>query len=171
MIYKEKLKNIKAFVFDIDGVFTDGTILLLPDGMCRTMNVQDGYAIVRALKEGFKIAIITGGNDPMVKKRMEYLGITDYYANTDDKMVAYEDFKKKYQLHNKNILSMGDDLPDIPLLENAAIGTCPVNAVHQVKAIADYISTIKGGDGAVREIVEQVLTVQDKWKNDYTKSR
>lgn len=170
MTYKEKLKNIRAFVFDVDGVFTDGTILLLPDGMCRTMNVLDGYAVVRALKNDFKIAIITGGNDPMVKKRMEYLGVTDYYANTDNKMTAFEDFKNKYQLKTEEILAMGDDLPDIPLLQNSAVGVCPINAVHQVKSIADYISTVHGGNGAVREIIEQVMTLQDKWKNDYTKS-
>lgn len=170
MSYKEKLKHIKAFVFDVDGVFTDGNILLLPDGMCRVMNVQDGYAVVKALRQNYNIAIITGGNDPMVKQRMEYLGITDYYAKSANKMTDYVYFKEKYHLKDSEILAMGDDLPDIPMLENAAIGVCPSNAVQQVKAIADYISPIHGGKGAVREIIEQVMTVQGKWIEDDTKS-
>ncbi len=170
MTYKEKLKNISAFVFDVDGVFTDGNIILTADGMCRVMNVQDGYAVVKALKQGFKIGVITGGNDPMVKKRMEYLGVTDYYEKSAQKMTDFENFKQKYQLQNEEILSMGDDIPDIEMLETSAVGVCPSNAVHQVKAIADYISPIHGGKGAVREIIEQVMTVQGKWEKDDTKS-
>lgn len=170
MSYKEKLKHIKAFVFDVDGVFTDGNILLLPDGMCRVMNVQDGYAVVKALRQNYKIGIITGGNDTMVKQRMEYLGITDYYAKSANKMTDYVYFKEKYNLKDSEILAMGDDLPDIPILENAAIGVCPSNAVQQVKVIADYISPIHGGKGVVREIIEQVMTVQGKWIEDNTKS-
>lgn len=170
MSYKEKLKDIKAFVFDVDGVFTDGNILLLPNGMCRVMNVQDGYAVVKALRQDYKIAIITGGNDPMVKQRMEYLGVIDYYPKSSDKMIDFEKFKEKYNLKNSEILSMGDDLPDIPMLKNSAIGVCPSNAVHQVKTFADYISPIHGGKGAVREIIEQVMTIQNKWIKDNTKS-
>ena len=96
MSYKAKLKNIKAFVFDVDGVFTDGSVYLLPDqNMSRVMSVLDGYAVVQSLKKGFKIGIITGGNDPMVKNRMEYLGIKDYYAKSSHKVSDYEDFKSK----------------------------------------------------------------------------
>ena len=118
MIYKEKLKDIKAFVFDVDGIFTDGTIYLMPDGsMCRTMNVLDGYAVVRALKSGYKIGIITGGDDPMVKQRIHYLGI----------------------------------------------GACPPNAVPEIKKVADYITPVNGGSGAVRDVIEQVMKAQGKW--------
>lgn len=171
MSYKERLKNIKAFVFDVDGVFTDGSVYLLPEGnMCRVMNVLDGYAVVKALKNNYKIGVITGGNDEMVKHRIHYLGIKDYYPKSHNKLVDYEDFKTKYNLLNNEILTMGDDLPDIHLLENSAVATCPENAVPEVKAISHYISPIKGGSGAVRDVIEQVMKAQGKWIEDNTQS-
>lgn len=171
MSYKERLKNIKAFVFDVDGVFTDGSVYLLPDGnMCRVMNVLDGYAVVKALKNNYKIGVITGGNDEMVKHRIHYLGIKDYYPKSHNKLVDYEDFKSKYGLSNDEILTMGDDLPDIHLLENSAVATCPINAVPEVKAVSHYISAIKGGSGAVRDVIEQVMKVQGTWLEDNTQS-
>lgn len=164
MSYLSKLKNIKAFVFDVDGVFTDGNIYLLPEkSMSRVMSVLDGYAVVQALKENYKIGIITGGNDLMVKNRMEYLGITDYYAKSSDKFSDYEEFKSKYNLRDSEILMMGDDIPDISIMKIAEISACPANAVPEVKAISDYISPIFGGRGAVRDVIEQVMKVQGKW--------
>lgn len=171
MSYKERLKNIKAFVFDVDGVFTDGSVYLLPEGnMCRVMNVLDGYAVVKALKNNYKIGVITGGNDEMVKHRIHYLGIKDYYPKSHNKLVDYEGFKVKYDLSNDEILTMGDDLPDIHLLENSAVATCPENAVPEVKAISHYISPIKGGSGAVRDVIEQVMKAQGTWLEDNTQS-
>lgn len=172
MSYKERLKDIKAFVFDVDGVFTDGSIYLLPDGsMCRTMNVLDGYAVVKALKNGYKIGVITGGDDPMVRKRLSYLGIHDYYPKSINKMVDFEDFKTKNQLQNSEILSMGDDIPDREMLKSSHISVCPKNSVPEIKSIADYISPIQGGSGAVRDIIEQVMKVQGNWDNvDETQS-
>lgn len=164
MSYKEKLKDIKAFVFDVDGVFTDGSIYLMPDGsMCRTMNVLDGYAVVKALAYGYKVGIITGGDDLMVKKRLQYLGIEDYYPKSKNKMIDFEDFKKKYNLQNSEILSMGDDIPDREMLQVSRISACPENAVAEIKSVSDYISPIKGGSGAVRDVIEQVMKVQGKW--------
>ena len=171
MSYLEKLKNIKAFVFDVDGVFTDGSVYLLPEGnMCRVMNVLDGFAVVKAIKKGYKIGIITGGDDPMVKHRIQYLGITDYYAKVHQKLEKFDDFKVKYDLNNDEILSMGDDIPDIKMMEASGIAACPPNAVAEVKAIADYISPIYGGKGAVRDVIEQVLKVQGNWEEDDTQS-
>lgn len=171
MSYKEKLKDIKAFVFDVDGVFTDGSVYLMPGGnMSRVMNVLDGYAVVKALKNNYLIGVITGGNDEMVKHRINYLGIEDYYPKSHNKMVEYEDFKKKYKLKDENILTMGDDLPDIHMMKNSAIATCPENAVPEVKNISDYISSVKGGSGAVRDVIEQVMKVQGKWHDDNTQS-
>lgn len=164
MSYKQKLKDIKAFVFDVDGVFTDGSIYLHPDGsMCRTMNVLDGYAVVKAISKGYRVGIITGGDDPMVKHRLQYLGILDYYPKSKNKMVDFEDFKAKYNLKNTEILSMGDDIPDRMMLSVSHIGTCPENAVPEIKAVADYISPTKGGFGAVRDVIEQVMKVQGTW--------
>lgn len=171
MSYKTKLKNIKAFVFDVDGVFTDGSVYLLPGGhMSRVMNVLDGYAVVKAIKNGYKIGVITGGDDPMVRHRINYLGITDYYPKSPDKLVDFEDFKSKNNLKNEEILMMGDDLPDILVMRQVEIAACPINAVPEVKAIADYISPIHGGKGAVRDVIEQVMKMHGKWIEDNTQS-
>ena len=171
MSYKTRLKDIKAFVFDVDGVFTDGSVYLLPGGnMCRVMNVLDGYAVVKAIKNGYKIGVITGGNDEMVRHRINYLGIKDYYAKSSDKLADFEDFKTKYQLKNSEILTMGDDLPDIGILKNSGISACPENSVPEVKEISDYISPVSGGKGAVRDVIEQVMKVQGKWTEDNTQS-
>jgi 3-deoxy-D-manno-octulosonate 8-phosphate phosphatase (KDO 8-P phosphatase) len=171
MSYKEKLKNIKAFVFDVDGVFTDGSVYLLPGGnMCRVMNVLDGYAVVKAIKNNYLIGVITGGNDEMVKHRINYLGIEDYYPKSPDKMIDFEDFKTKYNLKNEEILTMGDDIPDANIMKNSAVAACPENAVPEIKEIAIYISPKKGGSGAVRDVIEQVMKVQGKWHEDNTQS-
>ena len=155
MSYKSKLKDIKAFVFDVDGVFTDGSIVLMPDGsMSRTMNVLDGYAVTKAIKASYRIACITGGSDPMVKHRLNY------------KLQNFEDFKDKYGLKNDEVLSMGDDIPDYDMLRLSAIGACPINAVPEIKKIADYISPIYGGKGCVRDVIEQVMKVQGKWTEE-----
>ena len=171
MSYKTNLENIKAFVFDVDGVFTDGSVYLLPGGnMCRVMNVLDGYAVVKALKNDYKICVITGGNDEMVKHRIHYLGITDYYAKSHNKLFDFEEFKSKYNLKNEEILTMGDDLPDAEILKISGVSTCPENAVPEIKEMANYISPISGGKGAVRDVIEQVMKVQGKWKEDNTQS-
>lgn len=167
MSYLSKLKNIKAFVFDVDGVFTDGSVYLLPDkNMSRVMSVLDGYAVVQAVKKGYKIGIITGGNDPMVQNRMEYLGVQDYYPKSTHKISDYEDFKSKYHLQDAEILMMGDDIPDISIMKMAEISACPANAVPEVKAVSDYISPVFGGKGAVRDVIEKVMKIQGKWNLD-----
>lgn len=171
MSYKQKLKDIKAFVFDVDGVFTDGSVYLIPGGnMCRVMNVLDGYAVVKALKNNYKIGVITGGNDEMVRHRLNYLGIQDYYPKSHDKASDLNDFLTKHSLKRHEILTMGDDLPDISIMMGCAIAACPENAVPEVKAIADYISPVQGGKGAVRDVIEQVMKVQGKWTLDQTQS-
>ena len=171
MSYKTKLKNIKAFVFDVDGVFTDGSVYLLPGGnMCRVMNVLDGYAVVKALKNNYLIGVITGGNDEGVRHRINYLGIKDYYAKSPNKAIDFEDFKSKYDLKNEEILTMGDDLPDMNIMKISGISACPKNAVPEVKEISEYISPIEGGKGAVRDVIEQVMKIQGKWIEDHTQS-
>ena len=171
MSYKSKLKDIKAFVFDVDGVFTDGSVYLMPDkSMCRVMNVLDGYAVVKAVKNDYIICVITGGDDPMVRNRISYLGIKDYYAKSPDKLIDYEDFKSKYNLSDDEVLMMGDDLPDMSIMRKVAIAACPANSVPEVKEIADYISPVYGGKGAVRDVIEQVMKVQGKWNEDNTQS-
>lgn len=171
MSYLERLEKIKAFVFDVDGVLTDGSVYLLPGGnMCRVMHVLDGYAIVKALKSNYKIGVITGGNDEMVKHRVHYLGIQDYYPKTLDKLQHLEHFRNKYGLQPDEILCMGDDLPDIPILKASGISTCPANAVAEIKDFVDYISPVHGGKGAVRDVIEQTLKAQRCWIQDDTQS-
>ena len=171
MSYKTKLKNKKAFVFDVDDEFKDGSVYLLPGGnMCRVMNVLDGYAVVKALKNNYLIGVITGGNDEEVRHRINYLGIKDYYAKSPNKAIDFEDFKSKYQLKNEEILTMGDDLPDMNIMKISGISACPKNAVPEVKVISEYISPIEGGKGAVRDVIEQVMKIQGKWIEDHTQS-
>ena len=175
MSYKFRLKDIKALVFDVDGVFTNGTLLLLPDGsMSRTMNVLDGYAVQKAIKKGLIVAIITGGNDPQVAQRMRYLGITDIYMKSANKLDDYQDIKDKYQLDDSQMLYMGDDLPDYHVMKKVSIAACPANAVPEIKAIAHYISPQKGGEGCVRDVIEQVMKIHGSWTeegmNDNTQS-
>jgi 3-deoxy-D-manno-octulosonate 8-phosphate phosphatase (KDO 8-P phosphatase) len=106
----------------------------------------------------------------MVKHRINYLGINDYYAKSSDKMIDFEDFKQKYSIKNSEILTMGDDLPDLHIMEKSAIATCPENAVPEIKKVSDYISHKKGGSGAVRDVIEQVMKIQGKWHDDNTRS-
>lgn len=171
MSYLKKIKNIRAFVFDVDGVFTDGSVYLMPNGsMCRVMNVLNGYAVVKAIKQGYKIGVITGGDDPMVRHRLEYLGITDYYPKSLNKLNDYHKFKMDYMLDDENILMMGDDLPDIPILKTVGLSTCPENAVAEVKEASEYIAPVQGGKGAVRHVIEIVMKAQDNWNEDDTQS-
>lgn len=167
MSYKEKLKDITTFVLDVDGVFTDGSIMLLEDGqMCRTMSVLDGYAVVKAISKGYRFGVITGGDNPGVKHRIHYLGISDYYPKSPNKRIDFEHFKAKYNLQNEEILMMGDDIPDREIMRLSGIGACPANAVPEIKAVADYISPVFGGKGAVRDVIEQVMKVRGDWKEE-----
>ncbi len=165
--YKEDLRNVKAFVFDVDGVFTNGNIFLDPGGeFIRVMNIKDGYAIQYCIKYGYPVAVITGGNSKTVRKRFKNLGVTDIYLRSSDKIKDYEDFRIKYELEHKNILFMGDDIPDYEIMKKAGVPTCPEDAVEEIKQISKYISDKKGGEGCVRDVIEQVLRLHGKWMID-----
>jgi len=162
--YKEKLKNIKAFIFDVDGVFTDGKIYLEPGGdFVRAVDMKDGYAVNYAIKQGYIIGIISGGFSEAVRKRFQYLNVTDIYLNSRDKKSDFEDFYFKYGLKPEEILYMGDDIPDYEVMKICGLATCPADAVEEIKSIASYISTFPGGYGCVRDVIEQVLKLQGKW--------
>lgn len=162
--YKEYLNQITTFIFDVDGVFTDGSLLIDNEGnLLRTMNVKDGYAVKAALNMGFKVCIITGGKNEAVKKRLTDLGVNNVYMGTHDKTIALQDFLTSAKVKLEECLYMGDDLPDIPVMRKVALPTCPQDAVTEVKAASKYISHINGGKGCVRDVIEQVLKVQDKW--------
>jgi 3-deoxy-D-manno-octulosonate 8-phosphate phosphatase (KDO 8-P phosphatase) len=162
--FKEKLLHVKAFVFDVDGVLGSNKVLLTNDGdLLRTMNIKDGYAIQYAVKRGFIFAIITGGNNESVRTRFQNLGIKDIYLHSTHKINDFEDFIGKYQLDLQNILYMGDDIPDHDVMSRVGVPCCPADAATDIKAISTYISPLEGGEGCVRDVIEQVLRAQGKW--------
>ena len=165
--YKHLLPKIKTFIFDVDGVLTDGKILINSDGeLLRSFDTKDGYAMKCALVKGFKIVIITGGRNEAVRERFKELGVIDIYLGAHHKIDAYQDLMDNYDLNPEEILYIGDDIPDIPVMEKVGLGCCPADAASDVKAMADYVSHKKGGEGCVRELIEQVLRVQGKWSLD-----
>lgn len=162
--YKERLHKIKAFVFDVDGVLSASLMNMSEDGTpIRTANVKDGYALQYAIKNGYIVAVITGADTTMVRNRCKIFDITDIYCKSADKVTDYENFKQKYNLSDCEILYMGDDLPDIPVLRMAGISCCPADAAHEVKEVVNYISHLNGGCGCVRDVIEQTMRAQDKW--------
>ena len=162
--YKELLKKIGTFILDVDGVLTNGKILVTSKGkMLREMNTKDGFIIKYALDEGFKIFIISGGTNKGVRERLKDLGIEEIFLGKDSKNSTYEMLIKKYNLNENEILYMGDDVPDIPVMKKVGVPCCPNDAVPDVKQISIYISKKNGGQGCVRDIIEQTLRVQNKW--------
>lgn len=167
MSYLDAFSKIKAFAFDVDGVLTNGQVVLLPDGQqMRHMHSKDGYALQMAVKKGYAMAIITGGNSIQVKERLMALGITDIYLNSTHKIEALDDFKFSYGLQYDEILYMGDDIPDISVLNLVGLPCCPADASIEVKSIAKYIAKAKGGEGCVREIIEKVMRSHGNWFDD-----
>ena len=166
MNYRQKLKHIKALVFDIDGVFSK-FMLVDPDGrLLRTMNPKDGLAVRLAIDEGYKVAIISGGREENLRKRFENLGVQDIFLDKrNSKLEHFNIFLKKHSLKPEEVLYMGDDLTDYYVMKAAGFAACPSDAVQEIKSIAHYISDHAAGEGCVREIIEQVMRVQGKWEN------
>ncbi len=159
-----KLKDITTFIFDVDGVLTDGSVITLPDGdQVRRMNIKDGYALQHAVKKGYHIIIISGGTSESVRLRLNGLGITDVYLGAKNKVAIYEEVSKKYDLDFNQILYMGDDIPDYQLMKKAGFAACPKDAAAEIKSICHYISPYKGGEGCVRELIEHVLKLKGHW--------
>ena len=166
-MFLEKLKFIKAFVFDVDGVLTDGSILVTENGeQLRQFNIKDGYALQLAVKRGYKIAIISGGRSNGVKIRLQGLGITDIFLGVNSKIDNYSTFLLKNSLSSEQILYMGDDIPDLPVMKLAGLAVCPADAVHEIKEISHYISNKEGGKGCVRDVIERVLKIQNQWLDE-----
>ena len=163
------LLNIKAFALDIDGVFTDGSILCTTEGdLLRVYDAKDGFAIRMAVMNAYPVAVITGGSSESIRKRMLASGVKadDVYLHCRDKMEQFRDFCAKYALHPEEVMYFGDDVPDIELLAAAGCGVCPADAAEEAKAVADIISTRPGGKGCIREVIEKTLKAQGKWVFD-----
>jgi len=162
--YKEYLQHITTFVLDVDGVLTDGSVQVTTNGeLYRTMNVKDGFALKTAVDEGFHMCIISGGSNEGVRKRLEGLGITEIHLGAKDKVALLNNFFKTNGIQSNQVIYMGDDIPDLAAMQLVGLPCCPQDAVPEIKAVCKYISHKKGGKGAVRDIIQQVLKVQGKW--------
>jgi 3-deoxy-D-manno-octulosonate 8-phosphate phosphatase (KDO 8-P phosphatase) len=162
--YKINLRKVKLFVFDVDGVLTNGEVLLDAAGeMTRNSHVRDSLAIRLALQAGLKVIIISAGSSQKVKERYEYLGVKDVFMKAFTKYPILESYLEKHNIDVSEVLYMGDDMPDYECLLNVGVATCPRDAYFEVREICDYISTIDGGRGAVRDVVEQTMRVQGLW--------
>lgn len=164
MSYKNKLGDITTFIFDVDGVLTNGQVLVTTEGeLLRSMNIKDGYALKRASSQGYNICIISGGTNTGVTARLNALGITDVYLGKHKKIDVLQEYMAARSLTKDEIAYMGDDMPDIAPLMAVGLASCPQDAVPQVKAVCDYVSHKNGGYGCGRDLIEQVLKVQGKW--------
>ncbi|CAN5378064.1 HAD-IIIA family hydrolase [soil metagenome] len=162
--YKEFLNHIDTFIFDVDGVLTDGSIQISTNGeLLRTMNIKDGYALKTAQMAGFYVCIISGGKNEGVRKRLRDLGITNIFLGVQDKVECLQEFFDIYDIKKENVLYMGDDIPDLYAMRVVGLPCCPQDAVAEIKEISRYVSHRKGGRGCVRDVIEQVMKVQGKW--------
>jgi len=160
----ELFKKITTFIFDVDGVLTDGTVLVLENGLqARRMHIKDGFALQMAAKNGYRVLVISGGNSPQVVHRLEKLGITDINMSVLDKKAFVTDYMMKNKLTTDQVLYMGDDLPDLPAMASVGLPCCPADAVREVKEAVQYISPVNGGLGCVRDVIEKVLKLNDHW--------
>jgi 3-deoxy-D-manno-octulosonate 8-phosphate phosphatase (KDO 8-P phosphatase) len=153
--YKQLLPNINTLIFDVDGVLTNGMVTIMPDGeLVRHMNIKDGYALKTAVDKGYNVCIISGGTNEGVKTRLANLGIKDIYLGAHNKIEQYNELVKKYNLKPENVLYMGDDIPDYPVMKLVGLSCCPNDAAPEIQKISRYISYKKGGEGCVRDIIE-----------------
>lgn len=162
--YKELMNGITTFIFDVDGVLTDGSVFITSDGeMQRTMNIRDGYAMKAAVESGYHVCIISGGSNEGVRIRLRNLGITDIHLGSPDKVETFDEYTDIYNIKPEQVLYMGDDIPDYHVMKLVGLPSCPQDACPEIKGISKYISHKHGGKGAVRDVIEQVMKVQGKW--------
>ena len=167
MNHLEHFRNVRTFLFDVDGVLTNNQVLVMEDGkLLRHMSIRDGYALKRAVQTGFRVAVITGGKSQGVRERLRNLGVTDVYMGYQEKMEAFQDYIDLYDIDPEEILYMGDDIPDYLPMRKVGLPACPADAVPEVMAIAKYISPYKGGQGCARDVIEKVLRLHGKWQEE-----
>jgi 3-deoxy-D-manno-octulosonate 8-phosphate phosphatase (KDO 8-P phosphatase) len=166
--YKEILNHITTFILDVDGVLTDGTVHVAPNGeMLREMHIRDGFAMKAAIESGYHVCIISGGSNEGVRIRLRNLGITDIHLGSPNKVETFNEYIELYNIKPENVAYMGDDIPDYHVMKLVGLPSCPQDASPEIKAISNYISHKNGGKGAVRDLIEQVMKVQGKWHTYY----
>lgn len=162
--FKEDLAKVRAFIFDIDGVLSLQTIGLNAFGVpSRTVNLRDGYALQLAVKKGYFVGVITGSNSKEYQRRLKRLGVNDIYLNSRSKIEHFNNFLRKYKLNQSEVLFMGDDIPDFEVMKQAGVAVCPSDADSEIKQVSCYISDKKGGEGCVRDVIEQVMRLHNNW--------
>ncbi|MEQ1625553.1 MAG: 3-deoxy-D-manno-octulosonate 8-phosphate phosphatase [Sediminibacterium sp.] len=160
----QQLSQISCFVFDMDGVLTDGTLMILPDGvMARKMNIKDGYALQLAVKKGYTVMVISGGNSPEAKERLIKLGVDQVWMGVKDKLTLLTTQLNQMQIPMSQVLYMGDDIPDLAVMQAVGFACCPADAATDIRLASNYISPFKGGDACVRDVIEQVLKLRGDW--------
>ena len=165
----EQFKQIKTFVFDLDGVLTDGSLLIFPGNeFIRKMNIKDGYSIQLAVKKGYHVVIISGSISKPCAERFEYLGVKNVFMKVKDKEEVLAQFLLSNQLKWEETLFMGDDIPDLEVMKLVGLSACPADAVPEIKAVSKFISSVQGGYGCVREVIEKVMKLNDHWLESST---
>jgi 3-deoxy-D-manno-octulosonate 8-phosphate phosphatase (KDO 8-P phosphatase) len=163
----QQFKPIKLFALDVDGVLTNGSLLLLQDGqMARSMNIRDGFALQLAIKKGYQILVISGGKDEAVRHRLNHLGVKEVLLGVTNKSAALVEFVQQHSLKWEEVLFMGDDIPDLQVMKISGLACCPSDAAPEIKAVSQYISPLNGGNGCVRDIIEKVLKLNGHWDLD-----
>lgn len=163
----ELFKPITTFVFDVDGVLTDGSVLVMPNAvLVRRMNIKDGYALQLAIKKSYRVLIISGGESDEVRERLNRLGVFDVFMKVSDKAAVLHQYMIQHQIQHEHILYMGDDIPDLDVLKIAGLPCCPSDAVQEAKAVAKYISPLLGGKGCVRDVIEKTMKLNNDWNED-----
>ena len=165
--FKEDIVKTEAFIFDVDGVLTDGGIIPTRDGdFIRKYNAKDGYAIAYAIRMGYRICIITGGRGENLRHRLEMLHIKDIFMDCSDKLATMEAYFAQNGLNPENVIYMGDDIPDLECMRRVGIPVCPADSASEVIEASRYVSEFDGGRGCVRDIIEQVLRARGDWARD-----
>lgn len=164
--YKENLTRITTLIFDYDGVLTNGVVLITNTGdQLRTGHVKDGYALQLAIKSGYRVAVISGGYSESMRHRCNALKLTDVFLGVENKIEVFEEYISQNGIQAEEVLYMGDDIPDYHVMKRVGMPVCPADAVEEIKGISRYISHANGGEGCVRDVIEQVMKVQGKWMN------
>ncbi|MFD2871411.1 KdsC family phosphatase [Mucilaginibacter ximonensis] len=162
--FLSKLKDITTFIFDVDGVLTDGSVFVTETGeQSRAFNIKDGYALQLAVKCGYNVCAISGSRSKTSIYRLNSLGIKDVFIGAHDKVSRFKDYLESKHILPANVLYMGDDIPDLAVMKLVGLAVCPSDACQEIKAVSQYISPLGGGKGAARDIIEKVLKVQDNW--------